>query len=57
MKSIGPLEARIKFFILKCKIKKDLAELAMVYRLNEIRKKLGEKLASVDPYGEEDWNN
>lgn len=55
-KSIGTLETRIKLFILKNKIKNDLNDVAMKFRLIEVRRKLG-KLASIDPYGEEDWNN
>jgi hypothetical protein len=55
-KSLSSLESRIKFFILKMKIKNELNEIAMNFRLSEIRKKLG-KLASIDPYGEEDWDN
>ena len=36
---------------------KDIMEMRLSAHMKEIRKRLGEKLFAVDPYGEEDWND
>lgn len=50
------LENKIKLFVVKCQMKKDILKMRMQIRLNEVKRILGDK-ASNDPYGEEDWES
>jgi hypothetical protein len=50
------LDSKIKLFIIKCQMSKDIMQMRLNVHMQEVRKKIGEKLFAVDPYGEETWD-
>lgn len=55
MKTKSTLENKIKLFLIKSQIKRDLIQFNLMERLEAAMALKGQMFVPVDPYGEENW--